>query len=180
MVTTQRHISYPSVDVEWLVWNHKLNSAIMWLHACKCCPCLVRTQQSKHFDACEGFGFSKQGQQCSLYETGDKNTHRSFRGSEPGICRTAVLWQDCIGSAFKDEKSEVNLRVCNVFMMTVRNRKQHWQLFSTRKKRSLSHNLQFQKENPVYGAVQWTHTPLVWLFIPDCFDTHAWLLSPFT
>lgn len=33
-----------------------------------------------------------------------KTTHRSFHGSEPGICRTAVLWQDCTGSALKDEK----------------------------------------------------------------------------
>lgn len=34
---------------------------------------------------------------CMKLET--KNTHHSFHESEPGICRTAVLWQDCTGSA---------------------------------------------------------------------------------
>lgn len=28
-----------------------------------------------------------------------KDTHRSFHGFEPGICKTAVLGQDCTGSA---------------------------------------------------------------------------------
>lgn len=39
----------------------------------------------------------------ALYERGDKkkkkDTHRSFHGFEPGICKTAVLGQDCTGSA---------------------------------------------------------------------------------
>lgn len=38
-----------------------------------------------------------------------KNTHRSFHGSEPGICRTAVLWRDCTGSALKRMKMKSTL-----------------------------------------------------------------------
>lgn len=52
----------------------------------------------------------------ALCETGDTSTHRSSRGSEPGICRTAVLWQDCTGSAIKGDKC-VSPRAGSVFLM---------------------------------------------------------------
>lgn len=46
---------------------------------------------------------SKQGQWCTVCESGGNNTHHSFRGFERGICKTAVLGQDCTGSAQKQE-----------------------------------------------------------------------------
>lgn len=52
---------------------------------------------------CLGGAVSKQGQWCTVCESGGNNTHHSFRGSERGICKTAVLGQDCTGSAQKQE-----------------------------------------------------------------------------
>lgn len=100
-----------------------------------------------------------------------KNTHRSFHGSEPGICRTAVLWQDCTGSALKYE-NEVNLRVCTEFMMTVQNKKRQWQLFSTSTKKKAYptiSNFKNKTQCVVQDNADNTHSSLVWPFIPDCF-----------
>lgn len=75
---------------------------------------------------------------CMKLET--ENTHRSFHGSEPGICRTAVLWQDCTDSALKDE-NEANFTISTEFRITLENKQIATTAVSYKKRRLLSNKL---------------------------------------
>lgn len=97
-----------------------------------------------------------------------KNTHRSFHGSEPGICRTAVLWQDCTGSALKRMKMKPTLA-------------RLWWLYRTRngndsffyqKKKLIYTSLILRTEASVWCTIMNTHSALVWRFVAGCFHTH--------